>query len=94
MVAIGVGAISYASDVHNFIVGLRADPDAVAWPHLTDPGWTLTKAVKIGYLDVAWPKQYQSAKTQHDHNLERERSVSAQAAGLSLVQRANNLQVT
>ena len=32
------------------------------------------EAAKIGYIDVQWPKQYRSAKTQLERNLEREKS--------------------
>jgi histone H3/H4 len=36
--------------------------------------WTLTEAARIGYLDLAWPKQYRAAKSQLERNLERERA--------------------
>ena len=44
---------------------------------------------KIGYTDVAWPKQYRSAKQQLERNLERERAAAAQGAGLSALEQAN-----
>jgi anthraniloyl-CoA monooxygenase len=86
-----VGAISEADHVNSIIAAGRADLCAVARPHLANPAWTLTEAAKIGYLDVAWPKQYRSAKSQLERNLERERNAAAQAAGLSPIQRASNL---
>ena len=49
----------------------------------------LTEAAKIGYLDVAWPTQYRSAKTQLERNLERERAAQAQTTGLSPLEQAN-----
>ena len=54
----------------------------MARPHLANPAWTLLEAAKIGYLDVAWPKQYRAAKMQLERNLERERAMAAQAGGL------------
>ena len=75
-----VGAISEADHVNSIIAAGRADLCAVARPHLANPAWTLTEAAKIGYLDVAWPKQYRSAKTQLERNLERERDAARQAA--------------
>ena len=46
-------------------------------------------AAKIGVTDVAWPKQYRSAKQQLERNLERERAMQAQGAGLSALEQAN-----
>jgi len=62
----------------------------VARPHLANPSWALLEAAKIGYFDVEWPKQYRSAKTQFERNLERERAAAAQTAGLSPLQAANS----
>jgi len=76
---IAVGAISEADHVNSIIAAGRADLCAVARPHLANPAWALTEAAKIGYLDVAWPTPYRSAKTQLERNLERERA----AQGLS-----------
>jgi anthraniloyl-CoA monooxygenase len=86
---IAVGAISEADHVNSIIAAGRADLCAVARPHLANPAWTLTEAARIGYLDLAWPKQYRSAKVQLERNLERERAVASQAAGLSALQQAN-----
>ncbi|HSW18551.1 MAG TPA: bifunctional salicylyl-CoA 5-hydroxylase/oxidoreductase, partial [Ramlibacter sp.] len=86
---IAVGAISEADHVNSIIAAGRADLCAVARPHLANPSWTLTEAAKIGYLDLAWPKQYRSAKMQLERNLERERAAASQAAGLSALQQAN-----
>ena len=77
---IAVGAISEADHVNSIIAAGRADLCAVARPHLANPAWTLLEAANIGYTDVAWPKQYRSAKTQLERNLERERQMAAQGA--------------
>jgi anthraniloyl-CoA monooxygenase len=76
---IAVGAISEADHVNSIIAAGRADLCAVARPHLANPSWTLLEAAKIGYMDVQWPKQYRSAKTQLERNLEREKATAAQA---------------
>ncbi len=89
---IAVGAISEADHVNSIIAAGRADLCAVARPHLANPAWTLLEAAKIGYTDVQWPKQYRSAKTQLERNLEREKAVAAQAAGLSPLEQANQAQ--
>jgi anthraniloyl-CoA monooxygenase len=90
---IAVGAISEADHVNSIIAAGRADLCAVARPHLANPAWTLMEAAKIGWMDLAWPKQYTSAKNQLERNLERERTAAAQAgvqaAGLSAAQLAN-----
>jgi anthraniloyl-CoA monooxygenase len=71
---IAVGAISEADHVNSIIAAGRADLCAVARPHLANPAWTLNEAAKIGYFDIAWPKQYQAAKSQLERNYERERA--------------------
>jgi anthraniloyl-CoA monooxygenase len=86
---IAVGAISEADHVNSIIAAGRADLCAVARPHLANPAWTLMEAAKIGYMDVQWPKQYRAAKTQLERNLEREKAMAAQAAGLSPLEQAN-----
>jgi anthraniloyl-CoA monooxygenase len=86
---IAVGAISEADHVNSIIAAGRADLCAIARPHLANPSWTLLEAAKIGYMDVAWPKQYRAAKTQLERNLERERTMAAQAGGLSAIEQAN-----
>ena len=48
-----------------------------------------TTADKIGVTEVGWPKQYRSAKTQLERNLEREKQAAAQVAGLSPLEQAN-----
>lgn len=77
---IAVGAISEADHVNSIIAAGRADLCAVARPHLANPAWTLTEAAKIGYFDVAWPKQYAAAKIQLERNFERERAAHVSAA--------------
>jgi anthraniloyl-CoA monooxygenase len=69
-----VGAISEADHVNSIIAAGRADLCAVARPHLANPAWSLTEAARIGYHELAWPKQYLSGKTQLERNLERERA--------------------
>jgi len=86
---IAVGAISEADHVNSIIAAGRADLCAIARPHLANPAWTLMEAAKIGYFDVAWPRQYRAAKVQLERNLERERAAAAQGAGLSALQQAN-----
>ena len=81
---IAVGAISEADHVNSIIAAGRADLCAVARPHLANPAWTLMEAAKIGYLDLAWPKQYRAAKVQLERNLERERAAAAQAGAFAL----------
>ncbi|CAB3709931.1 bifunctional salicylyl-CoA 5-hydroxylase/oxidoreductase [Trinickia soli] len=71
---IAVGAISEADHVNSIIAAGRADLCAIARPHLANPAWTLTEAAKIGYFDVAWPKQYAAAKAQLERHFERERA--------------------
>jgi anthraniloyl-CoA monooxygenase len=80
---IAVGAISEADHVNSIIAAGRADLCAVARPHLANPAWTLMESAKIGYPDVAWPKQYRAAKLQLERNLERERAAAAQAQSTS-----------
>jgi anthraniloyl-CoA monooxygenase len=84
-----VGAITDADQVNSIIAAGRADLCAVARPHLANPAWTLTEAAKISCFDVEWPRQYRAAKSQLERNLERERALAAQSAGLSAVQAAN-----
>jgi len=86
---IAVGAISEADHVNSIIAAGRADLCAVARPHLANPAWTLMEAAKIGYLDLPWPKQYRAAKLQLARNLERERALAAQSAGMSPLEQAN-----
>ena len=86
---IAVGAISEADHVNSIIAAGRADLCAVARPHLANASWTLMEAAKIGYQDVAWPKQYRSGKTQLERNLEREKAAAAQVAGVSPLEQAN-----
>jgi anthraniloyl-CoA monooxygenase len=69
---IAVGAISEADHVNSIIAAGRADLCAVARPHLANPSWTLSEAAKIGYFDIAWPKQYYAGKSQLERNVERE----------------------
>lgn len=86
---IAVGGISEADHVNSIIGAGRADLCAVGRPHLASPAWTLTEAAKIGYHGVKWPVQYQTAKLQFERNLERERELAIQNAGLSALQAAN-----
>ena len=67
-----VGAISEADHANSIIAAGRADLVAIARPHLADPAWTLHEAAKIGVADIAWPKQYASAKSQYEASLSRD----------------------
>ena len=87
-----VGAISEADHVNSIIAAGRADLCAVARPHLANPAWSLQEAARIGYSGVEWPVQYRSGKQQLERNLEREKSMAAQAAGLSPLEQANQAQ--
>jgi anthraniloyl-CoA monooxygenase len=71
MATIAVGAIFEADHVNSIIGAGRADLCAVARPHLADPAWTLHEAAKLGFVDVAWPTQYLSARAQYETNLQR-----------------------
>jgi len=86
---IAVGAISEADHVNSIVAAGRADLCAIARPHLANPAWTLLEAAKIGVTEIEWPKQYRSAKLQLERNLEREKQIAAQAAGLSPLEQAN-----
>ncbi|SHH14697.1 bifunctional salicylyl-CoA 5-hydroxylase/oxidoreductase [Massilia sp. CF038] len=88
---IAVGSIFEADHANSIIAAGRADLCAVGRPHLANPAWTLTEAAKIGFSAVEWPKQYRPAKQQLERNLERERQLSAGAAGMSPQQIAARL---
>lgn len=68
---IAVGAISEADHANSIIAAGRADLCAIARPHLADPSWLMHETAKIGIKSVPWPKQYYSAKSQYENNLER-----------------------
>jgi anthraniloyl-CoA monooxygenase len=68
---IAVGAIFEADHVNSIIASGRADLCALARPHLADAAWTLRESARIGYTDIAWPKQYFPAKRQLETNFER-----------------------
>jgi len=87
-----VGAISEADHVNSIIAAGRADLCAIARPHLASPSWTLLEAARIGHVNgigADWPRQYLSGKSQLERNLERERALAAQTAGLSAQEQAN-----
>ena len=87
-----VGAISEADHVNSIIAAGRADLCAIARPHLANPAWTLLEAARIGHtngIGADWPVQYLSGKSQLERNLERERALAAQTAGLSPQEQAN-----
>jgi anthraniloyl-CoA monooxygenase len=85
---IAVGAISEADHVNSIIAAGRADLCAIARPHLANPAWTLMESAKIGYTEVAWPKQYRAAKSQLERNLERERAAGSGSAAVEQANRA------
>jgi anthraniloyl-CoA monooxygenase len=87
-----VGAISEADHVNSIVAAGRADLCAIARPHLANPAWTLLEAAKIGHtsgIGADWPVPYLSGKNQLERNLERERQMAAQTAGLSPQEQAN-----
>jgi anthraniloyl-CoA monooxygenase len=87
-----VGAITEGDQVNGIVAAGRADLCAIARPHLANPAWTLAEAARLGVRDGAglhWPVQYLSGKTQLERNLERERQLAAQNAGLSGQEQAN-----
>jgi anthraniloyl-CoA monooxygenase len=88
---IAVGAIFEADHANSIIASGRADLCAIARPHLADAAWTLHEAAKLGFTDIAWPKQYLSGKAQLERNLERERQMAAASSGLSPQQIAARL---
>ena len=88
---IAVGAIFEADHANSIIAAGRADLCAIARPHLANPAWTLSEAAKIGYPDIAWPKQYRSAKTQLERNIARDKELAAANAGLTPQQIAARL---
>jgi anthraniloyl-CoA monooxygenase len=88
---IAVGAIFEADHVNSIIASGRADLCAIARPHLADPAWTLHETAKLGYTDIAWPKQYYAGKQQLERNLERERQLAAASSGLTPQQVAAKL---
>jgi anthraniloyl-CoA monooxygenase len=88
---IAVGAIYEADHANGIIASGRADLCAVARPHLANPAWTLMEAAKIGFSELAWPRQYRAAKPQLERNLERERQMAAAGSGLTPQQVAARL---
>lgn len=87
-----VGAIFEADHVNSIVAAGRADLCAIARPHLANPAWTLMEAARIGHtsgIGADWPVQYLSGKNQLERNLERERALAAQNAGLSPQEQAN-----
>jgi anthraniloyl-CoA monooxygenase len=88
---IAVGAIYEGDHANGIIASGRADLCAVARPHLANPAWTLMEAAKIGFNELAWPKQYRAAKLQLERNLERERQMAAAGSGLTPQQVAARL---
>jgi len=88
---IAVGAIYEADHANSIIAAGRADLCAIGRPHLANAAWTLNESAKIGYADIAWPKQYRSAKAQLERNVEREKQIAAANAGLTPQQIAAKL---
>jgi anthraniloyl-CoA monooxygenase len=81
-----VGAIFEADHVNSIVAAGRADLCAIARPHLANPAWTLLEAARIGHtsgIGADWPRQYLSGKSQLERNIEREKVLAAQAAGLT-----------
>ncbi|MYN14062.1 bifunctional salicylyl-CoA 5-hydroxylase/oxidoreductase [Pusillimonas sp. TS35] len=68
---IAVGAIFEADHVNSIIASGRADLCALARPHLADAAWTLRESARIGFADIAWPRQYLAGKRQLETNFAR-----------------------
>ncbi len=68
---VAVGAITELDQANSIIGAGRADLCAVARPHLADPAWLLHESARIGLVDVDWPKQYLSGKSQYEAGLQR-----------------------
>jgi anthraniloyl-CoA monooxygenase len=66
-----VGNIYESDHVNSIVAAGRADLCAIARPHLANPAWTLQAAAGQRYAAQWWPKQYLSAKSQLERNLER-----------------------
>ena len=88
---IAVGAIFEADHVNSIIAAGRADLCAIARPHLANPAWTLNEAAKLGFTDMAWPKQTIAGKMQLERNLEREKMLAVGSAGMTPQQIAARL---
>ncbi|MCB0310861.1 MAG: hypothetical protein KDD42_06485, partial [Bdellovibrionales bacterium] len=72
-----VGNIFEPDHVNSIIGAGRADLCLLARPHLADPHWTLRAAAELGYQELEWPRQYESAKRQFYVNMERARLLSS-----------------
>jgi anthraniloyl-CoA monooxygenase len=88
---IAVGSIFEADHANGIIAAGRADLCALARPHLANPAWTLNEAAKVGYKDVAWPKQYVSGKLQLERNMGRELEQAASSIRMTTEQVAAKL---
>lgn len=77
---IAVGNIFEHDHINTIIAAGRADLCALARPHLADPSWTLHAAAELGYTDLTWPAQYQSARSQYEKNLQRAKELLALSA--------------
>ncbi len=83
-----VGSIYEADHVNSIIAAGRADLCAIARPHLANPHWTLVEAARLGYPDVAWPKQYLDGKDQLERLMARARAAQlGQRAALEELER-------
>ncbi len=78
---IAVGAITDADQATGIIASGRADLVAIGRPHLVNPAWTLTEAVRAGYIgaEALWPPQYRAGKSQLERLMLRERAERAAA---------------
>ena len=74
---IAVGNIHEPDQVNTIIAAGRADLCAIARPHLVDAAWTQRAAAELQYAGQTWPRQYLSARSQFERNLQR----AAQAPG-------------
>ena len=77
---IAVGNITDADQINSILAAGRADLVAVARPHLVNPAFTLSEAVRWGYTGAEWPPQYESGRSQLERLVARERATAVAAA--------------
>jgi anthraniloyl-CoA monooxygenase len=77
---IAVGAITDADQANGIIASGRADLVAIGRPHLVNPAWTLSEAVRWGYAGATWPDQYLPGKAQLERLRARELAAAESVA--------------
>ena len=82
---IAVGNITDADQINSILAAGRADLVAVARPHLVNPAFTLSEAVRWGYTGAEWPPQYESGRSQLERLVARERATAVAAVAAASV---------